>query len=92
MELNAFITVFHWFQEYNEKTVKIELKNCKSGLGKINHFDKYVIFQIFNMQPFQIRQFWSVEVTDFKNVIKKNPLSEFWGCWGLKVIFEVIED
>ena len=37
-------------------TVKIELKNCKSGLSKIKHFDKYVIFQIFNMQPFQIRQ------------------------------------
>ena len=37
-------------------TVKIELKNCKSGLSKIKHFDKYVIFQILNMQPFQIRQ------------------------------------
>ena len=49
MELNAFITVFHCFQEYNKKTVKIELKNCKSGLSKIKHFDKYVIFQIFNM-------------------------------------------
>ena len=37
-------------------TVKIELRNSKSGLSKIKHFDKYVIFQILNMQPFQIRQ------------------------------------
>ena len=29
MELNAFITSFHCFQEYSRKTVKIELKNCK---------------------------------------------------------------
>ena len=53
MELNAFITVF---KNTTKKTVKIELKNCKSGLKKIKHFDKYVIFQILNMQPFQIRQ------------------------------------
>ena len=57
MELNAFITVFHCFQEYNKKTVKIELKNSNLDLAKLRNFDKYVIFQIFNMQPFQIRQF-----------------------------------
>jgi hypothetical protein len=51
MELNAFITSFHCFQEYSRKTVKIELTNCKlitifksdlsktiwTGIGGVSH-------------------------------------------------------
>ena len=56
------LQVFTVFQEYNKKTVKIELKNCKFGLNKL------LLFFFFFVDLFL--RFWKWK--NIKNIFWKN--------------------